>query len=73
MDRTVLPGNPAEEAADGVVGAEDRANTADSLGRVSKDSGKGAIRPRAAARTAITAGSRVALTGKSSADSAPGR
>ena len=72
MDRTVLPGNPGEEAADGVVGAEDRANTAGSLHRVSKDSGKGAIRLKAAARTAIMA-VRAGPTGRNSASNAPGR
>jgi hypothetical protein len=74
VDRTVLPGNPGEEAADGVVGAEDRASTADSPHRASKDrdSGRGAIRPKAAARTAITGG-RVARIAKSSAANAPGR
>jgi hypothetical protein len=72
VDRTVLPGNPGEEAADGVVGAEDRASTADSLHRVSKDSGRGAIRPREAGRTAIPAG-RAAPIGRSSGSSAQGR
>ncbi len=72
MDRTVLPGNPGEEAADGVVGAEDRANTADSLHRVSKDSGRGAIRPKAAARTATMA-DQPARIGKNSGNSAQGR
>ncbi len=73
MDRTVLPGIPAGEAADGVVGAEDRASTADSLHRVSKGSGKGASRPRAAGKTAIMAGSRDAPIGKSNGNSARGR
>ncbi len=74
MDRTVLPGNPGGEAADGVVGAEDRASTADSLGRVNRDrdNGRVAIKPRAADRTAITVG-QDARIGRSSGASAPGR
>jgi hypothetical protein len=72
VDRTVLPGIPAEEAADGVVGAEDLANKAGSLHRVSKDSGKGAIRLKAPARTAIMAG-RADPTGRNSASNAPGQ
>ena len=72
MDRTVLPGNPGEEAADGVAGAKDQASTADSLHRVSKDSGRGAIRPKAAGRTVIMA-ALAALIGRNSANSAPGR
>lgn len=74
MDRTVLPGNPAGEAADGVVGAEDRASTADSPHRVSKDkdSGRGASRPRVAAKIAAMAGQDVP-TARNSVVSAPGR
>lgn len=73
MDRTVLPGNPAGEAADGVAGAEDRASTA--LPRVSsrdKDSGREASRHRVADKIVATAGQAVP-TGKNSADSARGR
>ncbi len=70
MDRTVLPGNPVGEAADGVVGAGDRASMADSqAGRVNKDSGREASRPRVAGRTAIMAG-RAAPIGRSSAGNA---
>lgn len=73
MDRTVLPGNPAGEAADGVAGAEDRPSTADNRRRVSsRGSGREANRPRVADRTAIMAGP-AALTGKSSANNARGR
>ncbi len=72
MDRTVLPGNPVGEAADGVVGVEDRASMADSqVGRVNKDSGK-ASRPRVADRIVIMAG-RGAPIGRNSAGSARAR
>ena len=68
MDRTVLPGNPAGEAADGAVGVEDRASTADSrAGRANKDSGRGASRARVADRIAIMAG---VPTGRNSAGNA---
>lgn len=74
MDRTVLPGNPAEEAAGGVVGAEDRARMAHSQGKGkgSRDnSGRGDSRPRVADRIAAMAG-QGALTDRNSAGSAPG-
>ncbi len=77
MDRTVLPGNPAGEAADGVVGAEDLASTADrparvSKGRVNRDSGKVAIKPRAAAKAVIRVAPADPIA-KNSANSAPGQ
>lgn len=71
MDRTVLPGNPAGEAADGAVGVEDRASMADSqAGKANQDSGRGASRPRAAGRIAIMAG---VPTGRNSAGNARAR
>ena len=69
MDRTVLPGNPAGKAADGVVDAVVPANMALSQGsRVSKDN-KGFPRKvdsRARAGKAVDLAADV-LTGKSSA------
>jgi hypothetical protein len=71
VDRTVLPGNPAGEAADGAVGVEGRASMADSrAGRANKDNGRGGSRPRVADRIAITGG---VLTGRNSVGSAPDR
>lgn len=73
MDRTVLPGNPAGEAADGVVGAEDRASTALSQVKDSKDnSGRADNRPRVADKIVAMAG-RAVPTARSSVGSAPGR
>jgi hypothetical protein len=72
VDRTVLPGNPAGEAADGVVGAEDRARMALKQGRGSRDnSGRADSRPRAADKIVAMAGRAVPI-GKNSADSVPG-
>ena len=71
MDRTVLPGNPGEEAADGVAGAGDRPRIAHSQGRVSSRDNSGRVdsRPRVADRTVIKAALGV-HTDRSSADSA---
>lgn len=68
MDRTVLPANPAGEAADGVAGAEDRASMALPRGS-NKDNGREASRPRAADRTATMAG-QGALIDRNSANNA---
>lgn len=76
MDRTVLPGNPAGEAADGVAGAEDRASTALSLVKDSRDNrdnnGRADSRPRAADKTVAMADRAVPI-GRSSVGNAPGR